>query len=95
MIGASRPLADSEGVRLARTSPTPARPVEAKREVAARKDEVEISAAAVRLQQAKEAVLAAPETRQDVVRRLRDQIQRGEYTVDTRDLARRIADVVA
>ena len=94
-IGGTKPFSDVESVRLMRLQANHARLAESAGEgVTSDKDEVEISASAKRLQQAREAVEAAPETRPALVQRLRAQVESGEYQVDRVRLARRIVDVL-
>ncbi|MGQ9552837.1 MAG: flagellar biosynthesis anti-sigma factor FlgM [Anaerolineae bacterium] len=94
-ISARRLYADVEQTRLLRFEPEGVkRPGDKRTDSVVNQDAVDISAAAVLMQRAKEAVEAAPEVRKDVVTRLRQEIASGTYQVDTQELGRRILDVL-
>jgi len=59
------------------------------------KDQVDLSPEAERLGNVRQAVEKAPDVREDVVAHFKQLVTSGAYEIDSRDLARRILDVLA
>lgn len=55
-----------------------------------RADKVELSAESRAIEGARRAIAAAPEVRQEIVDRLKGMLARGEYDVDSREVARKM-----
>ncbi len=90
-IGADNTLANLEQSRLLRVTPEREdRAAAGKADTKAAGDRVEISAQAVQMVRAREAVEGASESRQDLVNRLRQEVENGTYAVDTQDVAKRM-----
>jgi len=95
-IEAGHPYRDVEQARLLRLAAraNQARGAHGDRS-AQTEDAVEISSQAAQIQPAAETVSQAPDVRQDVVDKLRDDISSGTYKVDAHAIARTIIDLLA
>jgi flagellar biosynthesis anti-sigma factor FlgM len=94
-IGPTTPHADAEIGRLARVEAERSRRAGAgERSVSPTRDEATISMEAVQMQRAREAVDRAPEVRPEVVDRVRQEVNSGQYRVDSNQIARRLVDLL-